>query len=143
MTAAFYEILFACAGKPVAWDVVQSLNARINHLRAMTISIGRADAPRKTAIQEMYRILDAIRKRDAAYRASVDHVQTVAEIARQSLTSGPGNASPAHLIANQVGRFAPGGKIGRFGSRIALARCRPRSACHSKAGAGECFAAIP
>ena len=81
MTTAFYEILFACAGKQVAWDVVQSLNARINHLRAMTISTpGRA----KAAIGEMHRILDAIRKHDAdaAYRASADHVRKVAELAR-------------------------------------------------------------
>ena len=87
MTTAFYEILFACAGKQVAWDVVQSLNARINHLRAMTISTpGRG----KAAIGEMHRILDAIRKRDAdgAYRASADHVRKVAELARNALTSG-------------------------------------------------------
>lgn len=85
MTTEFYEILFACAGKAVAWNVVQSLNARINHLRAMTISTSGRD---KVAIQEMHRILDAIERRDAnaAYIASLEHVQTVAEIARQSLT---------------------------------------------------------
>jgi DNA-binding GntR family transcriptional regulator len=91
MTTAFYEILFACADKQVAWDVVQSLNARINHLRAMTISTpGRA----KTAIQEMHRILDAIKKRDSdgTYRASIDHVRTVAALARKSLTGEPGEA---------------------------------------------------
>jgi DNA-binding GntR family transcriptional regulator len=86
MTTAFYEILFACAGKQVAWDVVQSLNARINHLRAMTISTpGRA----KTAIQEMRRILDAIKRHDAdaAHRASLDHVRMVADLASRSLTT--------------------------------------------------------
>ena len=37
----------------------------------------------------MHRILDAIRKgdADAAYRASADHVRTVAELARNALTS--------------------------------------------------------
>jgi hypothetical protein len=57
-----------------------SLNARINNLRAMTISTsGRA----KAAVGEMHRILDAIRERDAdgAYRASADHVRKVAELA--------------------------------------------------------------
>ena len=39
MTTEIYEVLFACAGKSVAWDVVQSLNARINHLRATTIRL--------------------------------------------------------------------------------------------------------
>ncbi|HEV8388924.1 MAG TPA: GntR family transcriptional regulator [Dongiaceae bacterium] len=86
MTTEFYEILFACAGKWVAWDIVQSLNARINHLRAMTISTPGRD---KIAIQEMRRILDAIQRRDAAaaYQASLDHVHTVASLARQALTA--------------------------------------------------------
>jgi DNA-binding GntR family transcriptional regulator len=86
MTTEFYEILFACAGKSVAWDVVQSLNARINHLRAMTISTPGRD---KIAIQEMRRILDAIGRRDAAaaHQASLDHVHSVAALARQALTA--------------------------------------------------------
>jgi DNA-binding GntR family transcriptional regulator len=86
MTTEFYEILFACAGKSVAWAVVQSLNARINHLRAMTISTpGRA----KAAIGEMHRILDAIKRRDAelAYRTSLEHVRMVASLAQKSLTT--------------------------------------------------------
>lgn len=86
MTTEFYEVLFACAGKSVAWDVVQSLNARINHLRAMTISTPGRD---KVAIQEMRRILDAIGRRDAddAHAASLEHVRVVAELARQALTA--------------------------------------------------------
>jgi GntR family transcriptional regulator, trigonelline degradation regulator len=86
MTTEFYEILFACAGKSVAWDVVQSLNARINHLRAMTIATPGRD---KVAIREMHRILDAIKRRDAdaAYTASLEHVQSVAALARQALTA--------------------------------------------------------
>jgi DNA-binding GntR family transcriptional regulator len=85
MTTEFYEILFACAGKSVAWDIVQSLNARINHLRAMTISTPGRD---KIAIQEMRRILDAISRSDAeaAYQASLDHVASVAGLAQQALT---------------------------------------------------------
>jgi len=85
MTTEFYEILFACAGKSVAWDVVQSLNARINHLRAMTISTPGRD---KVAIQEMHRILDAIKRHDAdaANQASLDHVRMVADLARKALT---------------------------------------------------------
>ena len=86
MTTEFYEILFACAGKSVAWAVVQSLNARINHLRAMTIS---APGRSKAAIGEMHRILDAIKRRDAdlAYRTSLEHVRVVAALAQKSLTT--------------------------------------------------------
>lgn len=83
-TTEFYEILFACAGKSVAWGVVQSLNARINHLRGLTIATpGRAAAARA----EMQRILEAIRRGDgaAAHRASLDHVLTVARLAQSSL----------------------------------------------------------
>jgi DNA-binding GntR family transcriptional regulator len=85
-TTAFYEILFTVAGKTVAWQVVHGLNARINHLRAMTIA-----TPRRahTALQEMRRLLDAIEARDgeAAARASFDHVQTVSTLAAQALAA--------------------------------------------------------
>jgi len=83
-TTDFYEILFACAGKPVAWEVIQLLNARINQLRAMTIATpGRSQA----AIAEMRRIHQAIERRnaEAAHAASLDHVNVVARLARQAL----------------------------------------------------------
>lgn len=83
-TTAFYHILFTVAGKTVAWQVVHGLNARINHLRAMTIA-----TPRRAhgARREMRRILDAIEARDgeAAARASFDHVQAVSTLAAQVL----------------------------------------------------------
>ncbi len=41
-TTDFYELLFRIADKPVAWQVVQGLNARINQLRAMTVVPARA-----------------------------------------------------------------------------------------------------
>jgi len=84
-TTDFYEILFMIAGKSVAWSVVQSLNARINHLRAMTISTpGRA----ATANGEMRAIVAAIAGRDAegARRASMVHVEAVAALARRVLS---------------------------------------------------------
>jgi DNA-binding GntR family transcriptional regulator len=83
-TTDFYEALFSCAGKDVAWDVVKSLNARINHLRSITISTpGRGVA----AIGEMRRILAAIEvgDGDAAYIASMDHVNVVATLAQAAL----------------------------------------------------------
>lgn len=79
-TTAFYEALFTCAGKEVAWDLVKLLNARINQLRSMTISTpGRG----KSAIEEMRRIVAAIELGDGdeAYRASMVHVKAVSTLA--------------------------------------------------------------
>lgn len=83
-TTAFYESLFKEAGLSMAWEVVQSLNARINRLRAMTItSSGR----KKEASDEMRRLVDALKKRDSeeAQAASQDHVRRVAQIAAARL----------------------------------------------------------
>lgn len=83
-TTAFYDELFRCSGKDVAWDVVRSLNARINHLRGMTIS---SDNRRHEAIPEMRRIQQAIAAGDpdAAATAARDHVHRAAELAREFL----------------------------------------------------------
>lgn len=86
-TTAFYHTLFLEAGMTVAWDVVQSLNSRINRLRAMTIATeGRAAA----AKAEMARIVAALRARDAdaAQAASEAHVREVARIAAARLAKG-------------------------------------------------------
>lgn len=84
-TTEFYEKLFLSAGKEVAWDVVRSLNARINHLRGMTIA---TEGRHADAIGEMRRLLDAIRRRDgdAAYAESRAHVTTVARLANAILS---------------------------------------------------------
>lgn len=87
-TTAFYAALFEGAGLAMAWDIVQSLNARINRLRLMTIgSPGR----QKDAAAEMDRILKALRKRDAdaAEAAAELHVRRVAEIAGRLLAQSP------------------------------------------------------
>jgi DNA-binding GntR family transcriptional regulator len=88
-TTAFYEALFRGAGLTMAWDIVRSLNARINRLRLMTIgSAGR----QKDAAAEMDRILKALRKRDAtaAQDAAELHVRRVAEIAQALLVHAGG-----------------------------------------------------
>ncbi len=85
-TTEFYEAMFAGSGKSMAWEIVQSLNARINRLRAMTIgSSGRG----REAVAEMRLLLDAIRRRDpaAAYAASAAHIERVAEIAARQLAT--------------------------------------------------------
>lgn len=91
-TAAFYEAMFVYSGMTIAWDVVQSLNARINRLRFITIS---SPGRMAEAAAEMEKILTALRDRDpdAAERASQDHMQRVTAIAARRL-SEPGKPSP-------------------------------------------------
>ena len=83
-TSAFYEAMFSGVGLTMAWDVVQSLNARINRLRAMTIS---SSGRRAEAAAEMERIMSALRRRDpqAAKEASEAHVRRAAEIVTERL----------------------------------------------------------
>lgn len=83
-TSAFYEAMFIGSGLTMAWDIVQSLNARINRLRAMTIS---SSGRKAEAAAEMERIVQALHQRDpqAAQQASEAHVRRVAEIAAQRL----------------------------------------------------------
>lgn len=79
-TTAFYDALFQIAGLEIAGQVTNSLNARINQLRALTIgSPGR----KSDAGTEMCKILEAIESRDpeAAERAAWDHIASVARIA--------------------------------------------------------------
>jgi DNA-binding GntR family transcriptional regulator len=92
LTATFYEAMFHGGGKKVSWEIVQTLNARINRLRAMTIA---SDDRGRQAVQEMSRILDAIRARDAqrARDAATSHVARVADIAAYLLQQTVGEAS--------------------------------------------------
>lgn len=83
-TTEFYRQLFLCSGKMVAWEVVHSLNARINHLRALTIS---SPARHKEAISEMKAIHQAVCDGDAqaAETAAEKHIQSVTRIAHTYL----------------------------------------------------------
>jgi DNA-binding GntR family transcriptional regulator len=83
-TTIFYETLFMASGKKVAWEVVRSLNARVSFMRAMTISTpGRSTS----GVAEMRRIVDAIASRnpDAAYAASIAHVEAASALALRYL----------------------------------------------------------
>lgn len=84
LTTTFYEAMFHGGGRHVAWEIVQTLNARINRLRAMTIS---SEDRGRQAVAEMNLILDAIRSHDArgARDAAMAHVARVAVIAAQLL----------------------------------------------------------
>lgn len=83
-TTAFYELLFNGCGQTVAWNMVQSLNARINRLRALTIGTkGRS----REAAKEMKALVDALCQRDpqAARAASLTHIRRVAQLAMEAL----------------------------------------------------------
>lgn len=84
LTTTFYEAMFHGGGRRVAWEIVQTLNARINRLRAMTIA---SEDRGRQAVAEMNLILDAIRSHDAqrARDAATGHVARVAVIAAQLL----------------------------------------------------------
>ncbi|WP_085315453.1 GntR family transcriptional regulator [Derxia lacustris] len=91
-TGRFYELMFAAGGETVAWGIAQSLNARINRLRAITIATpGRG----VTAVAEMHKLLAAIRAGDApaAQEAAEAHVRSVAEIVMRLLQ--PADEAPA------------------------------------------------
>ncbi|MFO1149538.1 MAG: GntR family transcriptional regulator [Alsobacter sp.] len=84
-TTTFYRTLFEASGREIAWGIVTSLTARINHLRSMTIQTpGRSvEGPR-----QMRRIVRAIRKgnADEAFEAAQTHVGQASAIALRLLT---------------------------------------------------------
>ena len=81
-TTRFYEIILTRCGNPVVGEMLQSLHARINFLRAGTMSIpGRSLA----SLREMRAMHDAVATGNAeqARQAALDHVQaarTAAEL---------------------------------------------------------------
>ncbi|MGU7775954.1 GntR family transcriptional regulator [Burkholderia sp. MR1-5-21] len=87
LTTSFYEQMFDGGGRRVAWEIVQTLNARITRLRALTIA---SDDRGRQAVEEMSRILDAIRAHDPprARDAATAHVARVADIAAGLLEKG-------------------------------------------------------
>jgi DNA-binding GntR family transcriptional regulator len=85
-TTRFYEVMFHAGGEQVAWGIVQSLNARINRLRAITIASKQRG---EQAPGEMRRLLDALRARDesAASEAAQAHVHSAAKVALSALAA--------------------------------------------------------
>lgn len=83
-TGLFYRTMFEAAGDTVAWGVVNSLNARINRLRVITIASRQRGV---AAPAEMHQLLSAIRdkKPDVARLAAQTHIQNAQNIAMVSL----------------------------------------------------------
>jgi DNA-binding GntR family transcriptional regulator len=85
-TSQFYNVLLAGCGNQVIHEMLDGLIARINFLRARSMSrTGRA----RFSLVEMRRILSAIKKRDAALarKAAVDHVNAACLAAREVFLS--------------------------------------------------------
>jgi len=84
-TTEFYRALFAEAECDVAWNIVSSLTARINHLRSMTIKTERREVE---GPEQMDRIVTAIRERDRvrATEAAAKHVSNASRIAQNLLS---------------------------------------------------------
>lgn len=85
-TSQFYNLLLAGCGNRVIREMLDGLIARINFLRARSMSrTGRS----RFSLVEMRRILSAIQKRDAALarKAAVDHVNAACLAAREVFMS--------------------------------------------------------
>lgn len=80
-SSEFYHVLFGKVNRHVAWDIVNLLIVRINHLRSMTIQTENRGIEGPA---EMARIIDAIRDKDGdrAYEAAKEHVNRAAAIAK-------------------------------------------------------------
>lgn len=82
-TERFYAVILAGCGNPVIAEMINGLVARINFLRARSMS--REGRSRQSA-SEMWRIFEAIEKRrpGEARRAAVDHVKAASDTAHES-----------------------------------------------------------
>lgn len=85
-TTHFYSTMFHAAGDTMAWEIVTSLNARINRLRLITISSANRGV---AAPSEMHTLLAAIERGDetAAAHAAREHVQKAQSIAMKHIAS--------------------------------------------------------
>ncbi len=82
-TQRFYSVILSGCGNPVIGEISQGQVARINFLRARSMS--RDGRSRQSAV-EMWRIFNAIEKRkpSEARQAAVDHIKAAAEAAREA-----------------------------------------------------------
>lgn len=102
-TTIFYETLFQAAERPVAWNIVSSLNARINHLRAITT---RAPGRARDGTRAMEAIVTAIKlgQPDQAAQACLDHVAAASRIAQTFLAIDDGeDAKPVRGRGRKAG----------------------------------------
>ena len=91
-TERFYAVILAGCGNPVIAEVIQGLVARINFLRARSMS--REGRCRQSAV-EMWTMFNAIEKHRPveARQAAITHVKAAAEAAREAYDSDMGEKS--------------------------------------------------
>jgi GntR family transcriptional regulator, trigonelline degradation regulator len=84
-TRRFYQVLLEGAGNPVVESVLLGLQAKVSHLRAVSMS-GAARRPQ--SMQEIRAIVTALRKRDGGRAAemSIRHVQSARDVALRQLS---------------------------------------------------------
>jgi DNA-binding GntR family transcriptional regulator len=94
----FYEILLNGCGNRVICRVLTQLHNRIRLLRAKTLA-GRT----KTALVEIGRIVDAIERGDeqAAWRASVEHIERAAQVAIGALQKREGKSAMKPVVKSK------------------------------------------
>lgn len=80
----FYDILFEGSGNSIIASILQTMNARITMLRRVSLASPKRATP---SIQEIRAVLAAIKRRDpqAAYEASLYHVEQAAKVALKTL----------------------------------------------------------
>lgn len=80
----FYDILFEGSGNSIIASILQTMNARITMLRRVSLASPKRATP---SIREIRAVLAAIKQRDpqAAYDASLNHVEQAAKVALKSL----------------------------------------------------------
>jgi DNA-binding GntR family transcriptional regulator len=82
----FYAVLFQGSGNSMIASVLNTMNARITMLRRVSLS-----SPKRgpASLREIRAVLAAIKRRDpqAAYQASLHHIQEAAGVALASLAT--------------------------------------------------------
>jgi DNA-binding GntR family transcriptional regulator len=87
----FYGVLYEGAGNRIAGQILSQLQARVNYLRATSVS---QKARSLDSFREMTRIVEAIKARDpvAAHEACVAHIQAAAKVALAVLADKEGQS---------------------------------------------------
>jgi DNA-binding GntR family transcriptional regulator len=83
----FYAVLYQGSGNSMIATILNTMNARITMLRRVSLS-----SPKRgpASLREIRAVLSAIKRRDpqAAYEASLRHIQQAAKVALASLADG-------------------------------------------------------
>jgi len=96
-TGRFFGVLLAECGNEVIREILDGLNARINFLRAQSMS---KPERARYSLAEMRRILSAVQKgdEDAARKAATDHVKSACNAAQSVYVSRQTNRRSRCLI---------------------------------------------